>query len=967
MKRVGIGILVLAGLLLLVPLVVPRLISSDALRARLETALSARLGRSVEIGEVTFGLRPLPQVHAENIRLGRDRSVNEEGTSATETEISANSLDLAVALRPLFRKEVEVVRATADGLVVDVWLEALAAGQRGGGPAHGSGEGRGDGSGDGQTDGPSGGDGKHSSDGSGDGAGSGKGANSRPGDGAGAARSPGREGGPNVSVRVESLVLSDLQLRVHKDGSPLFSMDHVREELEADIAVDGVVHLTGKTEAPAWRLDTPTGSFGDGLPAVLEKSLRFDPNSGDLRIESAELDLGGLPVEVSGTVGGLQTGAQSDEIVPVLDLTFSGGPGRIENIVGLLPSAWVSRTEGLRSSGSLRVTGSVTGPLRPGDVPEFSLSLDLSDGHLEGGALPTAIDQLLAKLSVDPRSVAIERLSARAAGSSIEARGTVENYQTLPKVDLALDGDLDLALLSALAPHDPKSGELSGRADVQLVVRGTIVEGKDPAETLDPIGTVALENVAVRGIEQPVEAMNGTAAVRGRELEVSALSFRMGDSDIAIDGKVANFWVLDPRSFDRPGTSRADLVVRSERLDLDALAPPAGAGMSTSGSGAGASSGSAGSKSGANSGTGSNSGSSSAATGTPSGFEVFAGFLSRLEGPIRLQIGTARVREMDWTHVDGRGALDAGRIRIDGMDLEAFGGKLAAIGSVDIRNPKNPAFDLGVQATALEASRFFTDNPGLSKLSGLGGFVQGTVDLAAQTKGSLDETFQLDLRTLTSLGNLEMEGGKITGHPIQTALAGYLGQSDLRTLPIHDWLQPFKVRDGRVEFEKVLIKAGDFTLSGSGWSSIAGDVRLDADLLVPANRTAQLRSKLPAAVADVLLGKPGEPVLLPITVSGPAAKPSVQVDDGRLTDRARARAQEQLDAEKKKLEQQLEAEKEALQKKLEDEAKKRAKDTLDDLLPGPKTDSSGASQPDSLAGKLEEEVKGVLKGIFKRK
>ena len=165
----------------------------------------------------------------------------------------------------------------------------------------------------------------------------------------------------------------------------------------------------------------------------------------------------------------------------------------------------------------------------------------------------------------------------------------------------------------------------------------------------------------------------------------------------------------------------------------------------------------------------------------------------------------------------------------------------------------------------------------------------------------------------------------------------------------------------------MLIKAGDFTLSGSGWSSIAGDVRLDADLLVPANRTAQLRSKLPAAVADVLLGKPGEPVLLPITVSGPAAKPLVQVDDGRLTDRARARAQEQLDAEKKKLEQQLEAEKEALQKKLEDEAKKRAKDTLDDLLPGPKTDSSGASQPDSLAGKLEEEVKGVLKGIFKRK
>ncbi|MEZ4649822.1 MAG: hypothetical protein R3E97_13755 [Candidatus Eisenbacteria bacterium] len=36
-------------------------------------------------------------------------------------------------------------------------------------------------------------------------------------------------------------------------------------------------------------------------------------------------------------------------------------------------------------------------------------------------------------------------------------------------------------------------------------------------------------------------------------------------------------------------------------------------------------------------------------------------------------------------------------------------------------------------------------------------------------------------------------------------------------------------------------------------------------------------------------------------------------------------------------------------------------------LPGAKADSSGTSQADSLAGKLEEEVKGVLKGIFKRK
>ncbi|MEZ4649823.1 MAG: AsmA-like C-terminal region-containing protein [Candidatus Eisenbacteria bacterium] len=246
-----------------------------------------------------------------------------------------------------------------------------------------------------------------------------------------------------------------------------------------------------------------------------------------------------------------------------------------------------------------------------------------------------------------------------------------------------------------------------------------------------------------------------------------------------------NFRVLDPRTLDQPGTSRADLVIRSERLDLDSFAPPAAAakGASSSGgatpTGVGASGGGGGGVGSGGTGGGGSAGAGSA--GAASGFELFAGFVSRLSGPISLQVGTARMREMDWSHVNGRGALDAGQIRIDAMDLEAFGSKLAATGTVNLRNPKNPAFDLGVQATSLEASRFFTDNPGLSKLSGLGGFVQGTVDLTAQTTGSLDETFQLDLKSLTSLGNFEMEGGKITGRDSDSARR-LPREADLRTL-----------------------------------------------------------------------------------------------------------------------------------------------------------------------------------------
>ena len=953
MKRVGIGLLVLVGIVALAWIVVPRLVSKDMLRNRLEATLSARLGRSVEIGDVGFGLRPLPQIRATELRLGR------AGGAASDQEISVRRLDLALALRPLFRREIEVVRATVDGLVVEVYLpEAARAGGDGsaGEPAGASSSGaaRGD-AGGADTGGAPGG------------------AGSPGGDAGGRA---GRTGGSGFVVRIESLVLTDAAIRVRRGEEEILALEQIHEDLVADVAVDGVVHYSGRTEIPVWKLTTPTGSFGHGLPVVLEKSLRFDPKEGQLRIESANLDLAGLPISLEGTASGLVSAQAPEDTstsagkppasgpIPTLDITFSGGPSRIESIVGLLPSSWVSRTGGLRSSGEVEIHGTVHGPVGEGVEPDFSLDLTLTDGKFEGGDLPAAIESFAATLRVDPKSVLVESLSARAAGSTLWARGRIDGYREVPRVDLALDGNLDLALVTALQKRSVAGGtgtgggaaavplpELSGTAEIQAVVRGTLPPGGDPAKTLEPVGTAILRNVNVRGIERPIEDLSGKAFVRGTELEVSGVTFRIGESDLEVDGKVADFWALDPRTFGEPGSTRSDLVVRSRLLDLDALAPPPGAGDRAAG-GQGAAAGQ----------------DAAAGQNAAAGFEVFAAFLSRLDGPIDLGVEKLRVRQLDWTGVKGHGALDRGQVRVDALDLHVFGGLLSTTGTVDLRDPRKPLFDLALSAQQLEAARFFTDNPGLSKLSGLGGFIEGAVDLTAKAKGALDDTFQLDLRTLSSLGNLEMEGGRISGHPIQNALATYLGQSDLQNLPIHDWLQSFKVQNGRVEFEQLLVKAGDFSLSGSGWTSIDGQVRLDADLLVPANRTASLRAKLPKVAADVLFGKEGGPVLVPIKVSGPATKPAVQLDEGRLTDRARALAGQQLEAEKRKLQDKLQAEKDALQKKLEEEGKKRARDAIGGLLPGKSVaDSSRTAPADSTAGKIEEEVKGLLQGIFKKR
>lgn len=957
MKRFGIGLLVVLGLLALVWVLVPLLVSKEMLQARLESALSARLGRSVAVGDVDFGLRPLPQVRASEIRVGR------HGRPGRDEEISARRLDLALAWRPLLRRNVEVVRASVDGLSVDLYLpDAVDPAPREVADSLGT---------SGRTGGAE--------------------AASPATDTAPAAppsTAPAQTvttgvGAQGIRVRIESFVLTDASLRAHRGGRLVLELAQVREELRAAIGADGVIEYVGTTSVPTWSFHTPTGTLGDGLPAVLEKSLRFEPSTGTLRLERANLDLAGLPVSVQGTVTGLATagpsgGSAQPAVVPELDLRFSGGPGRIESIVGLLPSAWVSRTGGLRSSGALAVEGWVRGQAGKEQVPNFALDVALTEGRLEGGDLPVPVEALTAQLVVGPTAIEVRNLSAQAGASKVALRGRVDAYAAVPRLDLAVDGDLDLALVSALQKQAPTETtglpqpELSGRAAVQAIVRGSLRQGADPARTLEPTGTIVLRGAAVRGIERPVEDLAGRAVVRGSTADLDGVTFRIGESDFAIDGTVANFWVLDPRTFATPAATAANLVVRSRRLDLDALAPPPAPGASPAGSadsperagGAETSPEGEGPSGGAASGRAPARGSAETPK-VPTGFEVFAAFLSRLEGPLALDAETVRVRQLDWKNVTGRGALARGVIRVDALDLEVFGGRLGANGSVDLRDPKRPLFDLDVAAHQLEAARFFTDSPELARLSGLGGFLQASVDFTADARGALDETFQLDLPTLTSLGNLQLAGGQISGHPVQTALATYLGQTDLQTLPLRDWLQPFRIENGRVVFERVMITAGDFTLSGSGWTSIEGQLQIDLDLLVPANRTAGLRSRLPNVAADVLLGAGNEPVLVPLRLTGPSARPSVQLDEVRLTAQARARAGDLLAAEKEKLEAKVRAEQEEVSRKLEEEARRRARDVIGDILPGAVRDSTGAARADSVAGRVQEEVKGILKGIFR--
>ncbi|MEZ4652038.1 MAG: AsmA-like C-terminal region-containing protein [Candidatus Eisenbacteria bacterium] len=756
---------------------------------------------------------------------------------------------------------------------------------------------------------------------------------------------------------------------VDSKGAPILDLGGLNADLRATAARTGDLDVSGNIDAASLLVHLPGGTLGEGLRLQVSPNLHYQAAEDRLAITEFDIDLGGLPIALTGQV---------DDIAHrrMASLRFQGGPAELEGILGFLPSGFVPQLAGVQSSGKVQLKGTLDGSLLD-SPPPFAVDLQLTDGRLRHPQLPEPLTDLELSLHADPQILRIESLRAESANSKVSVKGAIAGYREEPTADLQIQADADLSLVAALQ-KEPDFPSLAGRVNADVTARGPL---EDPSHPPAVAGRVALNDVSVEGgaLERPIRHLGGTLDLSGTSLTTSGVDFQIGRSDYHITGSVKDYAALMPEA---PGTSGADLQVKSRLLDLDEYAPPkpgtssggktpsstagetststgaetstsTGAETSTSTSGTTSAPGSA-----PTSGSGTvlrapqTSGDRAAGGGVPPGNAFFA-LLAKLDGPVRFQADRMIVRGVETQSVDAAGRLQTGLVSVDKATLGLFGGTARASGTVDLRTLTHPQLDLDLAVKGAQASELFKQAATMNQLARLGGYLSGTLDVAAKLQGSTDAQFQIDLRTLTSTGNLELAGGKLTGHPLQAALGSFLEVPQLQSVPIKDWLQPFSIENGRLEYRDLRIDALGAELRADGWQSIEGQLGMNATLLLPPELSQGLRRYVPKELQSVVFEPQAGRIMVPITASGPVQAPRVTLDAQKLEVQAKARLAEQVDAEKKKVEQQL-----------QDEAKAKADEAKQKLLD--QVTGSDASA-DSTASDLQKEVQGVLKNLFKKK
>lgn len=385
------------------------------------------------------------------------------------------------------------------------------------------------------------------------------------------ARATGDTGGGALDVTLRELRISGGTLTLDDQEARLeASLAGLAGALRGDFARERF-RLEART-----RVDTASLEFG-GVPYLSRAAVALDADvDADLpahryTLAGVTLRLNRLALSLAGTV--TAAGAH-----PALDLTFSSPSTAFRDILSLVPALYRRDFERLRTAGRMSVSGRVRGMVKPDTLPAFALRARVENGAFQYPSLPLPARDIFLDLALDnPGGVAdatvttIERLRATVGGRPLAGRLVLRTPVTDPDVDLRLVGSLDLADLARTVKLEGVTS-IAGlvSADVLMRARLSDVDARR-YDRVDARGTVHATRVAVRASALPQALAIDTVALRltPRAAELGTLAGRIGGSDVQASGSLDNVLGFALRGDELRGRA----TVRSRRFDLMELVP----------------------------------------------------------------------------------------------------------------------------------------------------------------------------------------------------------------------------------------------------------------------------------------------------------------------------------------------------------------------------------------------------------
>ena len=595
----------------------------------------------------------------------------------------------------------------------------------------------------------------------------------------------------NAEKKADDGKSKPLALKIKEYDVENFKFKYFDERSKINMVLDSINHTgSGDFTNDVLDLDTKTTTkasltmdkvnYMNNIAISLDAILGIDLKNSKYTFKENKAKINELPLEFNGFIQMVDAGQN-------YDLTFKTPTSSFKNFLGLIPSAYSSSLDKVKTSGDFTVVGFAKGMLTDTTVPKFNVAIASNNASFQYPDLPKSVKNIVIDTKIinetglmNDTYVNLDKLSFSIDQDVFNAKANIKNVATNALVDAALKGTINLGSLSQAYPiklDKPLSGIL--KADVTTKFDMESVE-KSQYEKINNAGTMSLSRF--KYVDENGKAMNiSSAMVAFNPSRVNLQEFKAttGKSDLSITGVLENFYGFIFRNQELKG----NFNMNSNQIAVDDF-------MTTSEP------------------------TKAEAKGKPEAMKIPA----FLNCSLTAKANTVLYDNLTLKDVSGKLIVKDQAVTLDNVKTNIFGGQIGVNGMVSTKE-KTPKFNMNLNLNQVNIAESFTQLDMLKKIAPIAGIINGKLNSTIKLSGNLDaKEMTPDLKTISGdlLGQLLSTTVNSKNSTLLSALSSNIKFIDMSKVNLNDIKAAVSFKDGKVNVKPFDIKYQDMKVTVAG-------------------------------------------------------------------------------------------------------------------------------------------------------
>ena len=656
----------------------------------------------------------------------------------------------------------------------------------------------------------------------------------------------------NAEKKADAGKSKPLALKIKEYDVENFKFKYFDERSKINMVLDSINHTgSGDFTNDVLDLDTKTTTkasltmdkvnYMNNIAISLDAILGIDLKNSKYTFKENKAKINELPLEFDGFIQMVDAGQN-------YDLKFKTPTSSFKNFLGLIPSAYSSSLDKVKTSGDFTVVGFAKGMLTDTTVPKFNVAIASNNASFQYPDLPKSVKNIVIDTKIinetglmNDTYINLDKLSFSIDQDVFNAKANIKNVATNALVDAALKGTINLGSLSQAYPiklDKPLSGIL--KADVTTKFDMESVE-KSQYEKINNAGTMSLSGF--KYVDENGKAMNiSSAMVAFNPSRVNLQEFKAttGKSDLSVTGVLENFYGFIFRNQELKG----NFNMNSNQIAVDDF-------MTTSEP------------------------TKAEAKGKTEAMKIPA----FLNCSLTAKANTVLYDNLTLKDVSGKLIVKDQAVTLENVKTNIFGGQIGVNGMVSTKE-KTPKFNMNLNLNQVNIAETFTQLDMLKKIAPIAGIINGKLNSTIKLSGNLDANEMTpDLKTISGdlLGQLLSTTVNAKNSTLLSALSSNIKFIDMNKVNLNDIKAAVTFKDGKVNVKPFDIKYQDMKVTVAGTHGFDQLMNYNLKFDVPAKYLGSdinnLISKLTPANAAKLDNIPINAIL-----GGSFSQPKVSTD-----------------------------------------------------------------------------------------